>query len=89
MKIKLSISKKLYVLVGVIIMVFGLICLFSGLRLINTIQETRNNTARAAVEVGYSIINKFYNDFKQGKLTEDDAKNAAMESIKSLRYEGA
>ncbi len=89
MKVKLSISKKLYVLVASIIIVFGIICLFAGFRLINTIHETRNDTARAAVEVAYCIINKCYNDFIQGKLPEEDAKKNAMESIKSLRYEGS
>ena len=89
MKLKLSISRKLYVLVGVIILVFGLICLFSGLRLTKTIHDTRNNTARAAVEVGYSVISKCYNDFRQGRLSEEDAKKSAMEIIKSLRYEGS
>lgn len=89
MKINLNISKKLYVLVGAILLVFGLICLFSGLRLINSIHETRNNTARAAVEVGYSIISQHYNDSVQGKISADDAKKNALEIIKSLRYEGA
>ncbi|HOP64788.1 MAG TPA: cache domain-containing protein [Spirochaetota bacterium] len=64
-------------------------CLFAGLRFINTIHETRNNTAKAAVETGYSIINQHYNDFRQGKLPEETAKKTALEIIGSLRYEGA
>jgi methyl-accepting chemotaxis protein len=89
MKININISKKLYLLVGAIILVFGIICLFSGLRLTNTIHETRNNTAKAAVEIGYSIINQYYNDSIQGKMSEEDAKRNAMERIRSLRYEGS
>jgi methyl-accepting chemotaxis protein len=88
MKLNLNISKKLYILVGTIILVFGLICLFSGLRLISTIHETRNNTARAAVEVGYSIISQQYSDYKKGKLTAEEAQKNALAIIKSLRYEG-
>jgi len=88
MKLNLNISKKLYILVGTIILVFGLICLFSGLRLISTIHETRNNTARAAVEVGYSIISQQYSDYKKGKLTSEEAQKNALAIIKSLRYEG-
>ena len=88
MKSGLNVSKKLYLLVSVIIVVFGVICLFSGLRLINTIQETRNNTARATVETGYSIINQFYNESIQGKIPVEEAKQRALDVIKSLRYEG-
>ena len=89
MKLQINISKKLYLLVSVIVLVFGLICIFSGLRMIKTIHETRNNTARSAVEVGYSIIIKHYNDFTEGKLSLEDAQRNALENIKALRYEGA
>lgn len=89
MKIRLNVAKKLYLLVAVIVLVFGIICVFSGLKLINTINETRNNTAKAAVEVGYSIISQCYNDSVQGKLSVEDAKKNAMERIRSLRYEGS
>lgn len=78
----------MYLLVGVIILVFIMICFFSGLRLTKTIHEARNNTAKDAVEIGYNIISQYYNDFTKGKLSEEDAKNNAMGKIKSLRYEG-
>ncbi len=88
MKLQLNISKKLYSLVVVIIIVFGVICIFSGLRLTDTIHETRNGTARAAVEVAYGIASSYYSDFKTGKMSEEDAKKSAIEKIRALRYEG-
>lgn len=88
MKLQINISKKLFSLVALIIAVFIVICIFSGLRLVNTIHETRNSTARAAVEVVFGIVNQYYNDYKSGKISEDDAKKNALIKIKSLRYEG-
>ena len=88
MKLRLNITKKLYLLVAAIFLVFGIICLYSGYRLTGTIHEARNNTARDAVEIGYNIIRQYYNEFKQGILTEEDARKNAMERIRSLRYEG-
>ncbi len=89
MKLTLGISKKLYSVVMVIVLVFGLICIFSGLKLIKAIHETRNGTAKAAVEIAYSIVNQYYNDYLQGRLSADDAKKNALERIKFLRYEGS
>lgn len=89
MKIKLNVSRKLYILVASIILFFSISCIFSGLKLVNTIHEARNSTARAAVEIGYSIISQYYHDFQQGKMSEEDAKINAMERIKALRYEGS
>jgi len=89
MNIKLNISRKLYLSVAVIVLVFGLICLISGLKLIRTIHDTRNNTAKAAVEVAYSIIRQCYDDYTQGKITVEDAKKNAMDRVRALRYEGS
>ncbi len=39
------------------------------------------------VDTTYSIAESYYNKTKEGKLTEDEAKKLALESISQLRYE--
>ncbi len=40
------------------------------------------------VELSYSLVNKEYEDFKSGKISEKEAKTRAAEAIKALRYSG-
>lgn len=40
------------------------------------------------IDLSYSFVEKEYNRFKTGEITEEEAKNNVIEAYKSLRYEG-
>jgi len=84
----LSISKKLCVIILAVILVFVISMLIASRPLTRTIHEARNNTARAAAEVGFGIIKHHYDEYQAGRLTQDEAQAAALNILKQLRYEG-
>ncbi len=45
-------------------------------------------TTKHLVETAYGVLDYYYNLSKDGKMSEDDAKNAAISTVKQLRYEG-
>jgi methyl-accepting chemotaxis protein len=51
------------------------------------LQEDRAVKTKHLVEVAHGMVETFHADAKAGKLSEDDAKQAAIRAIKSLRYE--
>ncbi|MEJ5229467.1 MAG: cache domain-containing protein, partial [Pseudothermotoga sp.] len=52
-----------------------------------TIYTERKLKQKHVVETAYSIIENYYKLSQQGVMTEEQAKNTAKETIKSLRYE--
>jgi len=50
--------------------------------------EQKSIQTRNLVEVTHSLIQDQYNQFQAGKVTENEAKQQAMQIIKSMRYEG-
>jgi methyl-accepting chemotaxis protein len=48
--------------------------------------QNKKDTTRIAVEVAVGLIDKSYNEFKNGKLSEGDAKTQALQTIRTLRY---
>jgi methyl-accepting chemotaxis protein len=48
----------------------------------------REVAVRQTVEVGHGVISHFHQLEVQGKLPTDDAKHAAMEAVRELRYSG-
>jgi methyl-accepting chemotaxis protein len=86
--LNLTIAKKLWLLTistAVGIAVLTLTFLMSERKLI---LEEREANVRQAVEVVYGIVARYQALPPQGKLSEEDAKRAALEEIKTLRYSG-
>lgn len=50
------------------------------------IYEGKRENTRYAVELAIGTINKFYQDFKDNKITEAVAKEEALKAVKALRY---
>ncbi len=50
--------------------------------------EEKGIATKKAVEIAYSIFNELQSAVDDNKLTEDEAKARAIETIKALRYEG-
>ena len=40
----------------------------------------------SAIDSAYSIVNSYYNSFKEGKINENDAKKEAIEAIRKIRF---
>ena len=53
----------------------------------NLMLEDKVEKTQSLVQVAYKIIEKAQNDFKEGKLTEIQAKEKAAEQIKAMRYD--
>ncbi|WP_435641805.1 methyl-accepting chemotaxis protein [Micavibrio aeruginosavorus] len=51
------------------------------------LQNERTLKTRHLTETAYTLIEKSYADFQAGSVTEDEAKTAVLETLKSLRYE--
>lgn len=68
----------------------ALICLslFFMAFLKDAISNEKRLKTKNVVETAYTLIEYNYKQFKEGAITEDQAKEAAKNSIKSLRYEG-
>ena len=84
----LTIAKKLWLITittALGIAVLTLVFLISEKKLI---LEERQNSVRQGVEVVYGIVSHYQDLSAKGLLQEADAKRAALEEIKTLRYSG-
>ncbi len=52
------------------------------------IMNERQSAVRQAVEAAHGVVAHFHAQVAQGKLTDDEAKKAALAAIRSLRYSG-
>lgn len=81
-----NISKRISMLAGCAAL--GVVIL-AGLFLISEktlLLQERQNTVQQAVDASYGIIEHFYELSSKGTLSETDAKKAAIDTIRSLRY---
>ncbi len=84
---KLKIRSKLFLIVG--IMVLGIVAM-SMMQLLSMREGLLNEKkvqTRQVVETAFSILNYYHTQFKEGKLSEEDAKSGAINGIKALRYD--
>lgn len=82
----LTIAKKLWLIT--ITTALG-IAVLTGVFLVSEkklILEERQNSVRQAVEVAYGIVSHYQELAAKGTLPEADAKSAALEQLKTLRY---
>ena len=83
----LSVLKKLLLVMGCALagmVVLGGYALFA---LKGTMLEEREIKMRHVVESAYGVLEHFYALQQAGKLGEKEAQQAAMETIKALRYD--
>ena len=85
----LSISKRLWIivlwaLVGVTVQ--ATVSMLSERKILN---DERQSGVRQNVETAHTLIAHFHNLTTQGKITEAEAQQRALEAIKALRYSGA
>jgi methyl-accepting chemotaxis protein len=69
---------------GVII---TLTMLVSAVTLRRSLDQEKQLKTRHVVEVAYSVLENYHRLFREGVMTEQDAKSAAIKAVKTLRYE--
>ena len=73
----------------VIISIFLFEFLYLSPRINSTNQDLIESRTSQVVDVGYGIIDHFYKEFKKGTLSEEQAKNLAIETLRTIRYSGS
>ena len=83
----LKIRYKLLLLVFAIVFIFALlIATYLIPTSVHTIDERTEDKLKNLVDIPYSIIEANYNLYKTGVLSEQDAKNQAIENIRKMRF---
>jgi len=84
----LSISRRLGLLVGSAVLGILVLAAFFLISERSLILEERKNSVRQTVETAHGLLVHFHDQVTKGKLSDDEARLRAVESIKGLRYSG-
>ncbi len=84
---RFKIAHRLWVLPLVITLGFIIYTLYASVQLKDRLLDDRYEKTRHVVETAWHVIDHFYKDAQTGHISEDEAKQLAMNTIKSLRYE--
>lgn len=82
----LRVSTRIQLLVGLMLIGLVALCLTALFQLKTSMMEDRKQKTQNLVEVSVGIIAHHHKLFSEGKLSEDDAKIAARNSLRPLRY---
>lgn len=82
----LRVTTRMQLLVGLTLIGLILLCLVSLFLLKDSMLEDRKSKTRDLVEVALGIIQHQHQLASQGKLSEEEAKNAARDSLRGLRF---
>ncbi len=85
----LRVSTRMHLLVGLMLIGLLVLCVTALLQLKNGMLEDRKQKTRNLVEVGMGILAHHHKLAQDGKLPDDEARKAARESLRNLRYEGS
>ena len=83
-----GISGKLVLMVGIFAVALVAVGAVSLSTLYSSMLEDRKNKTRNVVEIAHSLVNSYYDRFKAGELSEDEAKKQALAAVEALRYDG-
>ncbi len=84
---KVRVAVKLAVIVAALIFCLVAASVISLMQLRGEMLEDRHIKTRHLVEVAHGVLEAFHSEVSAGRLTEDDAKAAAIRAIRQLRYE--
>jgi len=85
----LRVSTRMHVLVGLALTGLLILCLTALFQLKSSMLEDRKQKTRNLVEVGVGTLAHFQKLAADGKMSEDDAKKAARDTLRDLRYDGS
>ncbi|WP_114009845.1 methyl-accepting chemotaxis protein [Cohaesibacter intestini] len=83
-----SLSSKLYALVAFFTLSFVVMLVYQLQTLGWNLDSFKRNEIKSVVEVAHNVIAKHHAMFKDGTLSEDEAKVRAKTSLRSMRYQG-
>jgi methyl-accepting chemotaxis protein len=83
----LKISHRLWLIVVIAVLGFAVTIAVNAYFYKETLMDDRQLKTKHLVEVAYGVLDNYYKQFKEGKITEDEAKARAIAVIKSLRYQ--
>jgi len=82
----LDVAKRLGLLIGLAISGIVLLVIVFMISERSMLLQERQNAVRQTVETAQSLVAHFHALSNQGKMSEQDAKSAALEALKVLRY---
>lgn len=90
MKINLMKQSMFVKVLGLAIMPSLLLSIFLGIQSFQSkkkeIMTQKEQNLSSLIDSAYGITDRYYQNFKEGKMTEEEAKKAALQAISSMRY---
>jgi methyl-accepting chemotaxis protein len=84
----LKISQKIFLLSGSLLLVFTLIASWMYLAAKENVIQGRRSEIKHVVETAWGVLDHYAKQSAQGLISEEEAKQKAMASIKNLRFAG-
>ncbi len=84
----LKISQKIFLLSGSLLLVFTLIASWMYLAAKENVIEGRRNEIKHVVETAWGVLDHYAKQSAQGLISEEEAQQMAMASVKNLRFDG-
>ncbi|MBF0516473.1 MAG: methyl-accepting chemotaxis protein [Nitrospirae bacterium] len=82
----LKISHRLWLMLFIAVVGFAINIAVNGYFYKETLMSDRQQRTKQLVETAYGVVDNCYKQFKDGKITEAEAKSRAIDLIKTLRY---
>jgi methyl-accepting chemotaxis protein len=83
-----SVRMRLMVMVGIVVVGVAAVSAGSLLNLRKTMIQDRQDKILNLVESAYGVVEDFHRQVREGKLTEAQARAAAREALRPLRFDG-
>ena len=84
----LRVSTRIQLLVGLTLAGLLCLCLTALFQLKSTMLEDRKDKLQSQVESAVSVLKHFHTQATDGKLSDEDARRAAREALRGVRYSG-
>ena len=85
---ELKITYKLWIIVAAALLSLIVAEGVSLVSLRQDLYEEKRTLTRNVVETAFGTVQYYYNQAKEGKITEEEARRKAIDVVKTLRYEG-
>ncbi|MFZ2267271.1 MAG: methyl-accepting chemotaxis protein [Azonexus sp.] len=85
----LRVATRMQILVGLALAGLLVLCLTALFQLKSSMLEDRKQKTRNLVEVGIGTLAHFQKLAAEGKMSEDDARKTARDTLRDLRYDGS
>jgi len=83
----LRVASRMQILVGLALAGLLALCLTSLFQLKSSMLEDRKQKTRNLVEIGVGTLNHFQKLAAEGKMSDEDARKAARDTLRDLRYD--